>query len=208
MRKKQKFYVVWEGREKGIFDSWEKTFVQIDHFPGAKYKSFDQLEEAEKAFKSNYWKVIEQNKPTKTSSKITGTKPILPSLSVDAACSGNPGVLEYQGVDTESKNRVFKRGPFPIGTINIGEFLAIVHGLALLKKEKIDYPLYSDSKTAISWVKNKAIKTNLPRNKATEELFSLVDKALIWLKNNPDHNKVFKWETEIWGENPADYGRK
>lgn len=209
MAKKQKYYVVWEGKEKGIFDSWEKTQELVKNFQGAKYKSFDSKLEAEAAFKMNYWKLVGQSqKIASQKTNSSNSKPILPSLSVDAACAGNPGVLEYQGVDTNSKNPVFKRGPFPIGTINLGEFLAIVHGLALLKKEKLDYPIYSDSRTAMAWVRNKAIKTNLERGPQTEELFSMIDKALQWLKENPKHNKVYKWETEIWGENPADYGRK
>ncbi len=211
MAKKQKYYVVWEGKEKGIFDSWEKTQELVKNVQGAKYKSFDSLEEAQKASKMNYWKAIGANSGSSKNAKLNinpNSKPILPSLSVDAACAGNPGILEYQGVDTHSKASVFKRGPYPIGTINLGEFLAIVHGLALLKKENLDYPVYSDSRTAMAWVKNKAIKTNLERGPQTEELFSMVDKALEWLKKNPKHNPVYKWETEIWGENPADYGRK
>jgi ribonuclease HI len=127
---------------------------------------------------------------------------------VDAACAGNPGVLEYQGVNTETKEVLFARGPFPEGTVNLGEFLAIVHGLAYLKKLDCPYPLYSDSRTAIAWVRNRAIKTNLDRNARTEELFKMVDNAIAWLKSNHYSTKVLKWETEDWGENPADYGRK
>jgi ribonuclease HI len=127
---------------------------------------------------------------------------------VDAACAGNPGKLEYQGVETGTKRVLFSMGPFPQGTVNIGEFLAIVHGLAFLKKHNSLLPIYSDSRTAISWVKNKVIKTNLERNKKTEELFVLVERAVEWLKDNQYSNKILKWETEFWGENPADYGRK
>ncbi|MBL8103913.1 MAG: hypothetical protein JNM02_15390, partial [Anaerolineales bacterium] len=41
-----------------------------------------------------------------------------------------------------------------------------------------------------------------------EELFELIDRAEEWLKNNIYANKLLKWETQIWGENPADFGRK
>ena len=129
------------------------------------------------------------------------------SLAVDAACSGNPGAMEYRGVYVRTNEEVFHFGPM-FGTNNIGEFLAIVHGLALLKQKKLEMPIYSDSKTAISWVKNKKCKTLLPRNTQSEELFKLIERAENWLKNNTYKTKIHKWETKAWGEIPADFGRK
>ena len=210
MSKKQKYYVIWAGHETGIFDSWAKAEKLIKNFPGAQYKSFDTLAEAEKAAKGNYWQSVQQAGLAKTPAKSAKNigQPIPNSISVDAACAGNPGVLEYQGVETATKRVLFSMGPFPEGTVNIGEFLAIVHGLSFLKKHQSDVPIYSDSKTALSWVKNKAIKTTLERNSQTEELFELVDRAIAWLKNNTYNNPILEWETEFWGENPADYGRK
>lgn len=208
MAKKQKYYVIWAGHKKGVFHSWAETEANIKGFPNAQYKSFESLDEANAAAKKNYWASI-QPKAQKLTNRAGQVAPcILPSISVDAACAGNPGVLEYQGVNTETKEVLFKRGPFPVGTVNLGEFLAIVHGLSYLKKNNCPFPLYSDSRTAIAWVRNKAIKTNLPRDAKTADLFDLVDKAIEWLKNNPTSTKIYKWETEDWGENPADYGRK
>jgi ribonuclease HI len=208
MAKKQKYYVIWEGHKKGIFDSWAETEKNIKGFPNAQYKSFESRQEAESASKKNYWASINP-KTTKTlKTTISAGNYIIPSISVDAACAGNPGILEYQGVNTATKEVLFKRGPFPVGTVNLGEFLAIVHGLSYLKKLDCPFPLYSDSRTAIAWVRNKAIKTNLERNANTEDLFILVDRAIEWLKTNSYTTKILKWETEDWGENPADYGRK
>jgi ribonuclease HI len=208
MAKKQKYYVIWEGHKKGIFDSWAETEKNIKGFPNAQYKSFESRQEAESASKKNYWASINP-KTTKTlKTTISAGNYIIPSISVDAACAGNPGILEYQGVNTATKEVLFKRGPFPVGTVNLGEFLAIVHGLSYLKKLDCPFPLYSDSRTAIAWVRNKAIKTNLERNANTEDLFILVDRAIDWLKTNSYTTKILKWETENWGENPADYGRK
>lgn len=131
------------------------------------------------------------------------------SIAVDAACEGNPGILEYQGVDPHSGAKLFHQGPFDEGTVNIGEFLAIVHAIALLQNQgRVHTAIYSDSVTGMSWVKNKRIKTNLVRNKKNEPLFILVDRALRWLNTNHYSNPVLKWETEDWGENPADFGRK
>lgn len=210
MAKKAKFYVVWKGRKTGVFDSWAETEEQTKGFEGAQYKSFESLKEAENAFKASYWQAVQKAQTgggAAKSSALVG-KPIAESISVDAACAGNPGVLEYQGVETATKRVLFSMGPFPQGTVNIGEFLAIVHGLAFLQKHESTVPIYSDSRTAISWVKNKAIKTTLERNAKTEELFQLVDRGIAWLKNNKFPNKIIKWETEFWGENPADFGRK
>lgn len=208
MAKKQKYYVIWEGHQKGIFDTWAETEKNIKGFPNAQYKSFESRAEAEAASKKNYWASVNPKSNKTAKSSGMGGQFILPSISVDAACAGNPGILEYQGVNTATKEVLFKRGPFPVGTVNLGEFLAIVHGLSYLKKLDCPFPLYSDSRTAIAWVRNKAIKTNLARNASTAELFELVDRAIEWLKTNNYTTQILKWETEDWGENPADYGRK
>lgn len=206
---KKKFYVVWKGKKAGIFDTWKECEEQIRRVPGAIYKSFETEEEARKAFNSDWKDHIVKSGIKKSTRKSMGQQgPVLNSLSVDAACSGNPGKLEYQGVETDTHRQVFYKGTFPLGTVNLGEFLAIVHALAFLDKLNSDLPVYSDSRTAIKWVKDKKIKTNLERNEKTEELFALVDRALIWLREHDYPNQVMKWDTESWGEIPADFGRK
>lgn len=129
------------------------------------------------------------------------------ALCVDAACSGNPGKMEYQGIHIPSGKRIFHYGPV-CGTNNIGEFLAIVHALALLKQQGKSMTVYSDSNTAQTWVRNRHCKTTLPRDEKTEELHQLITRAELWLRNNPDHCPVEKWNTDEWGEIPADFGRK
>jgi ribonuclease HI len=131
------------------------------------------------------------------------------SISVDAACSGNPGLMEYQGVDTKTKEKIFYQGPFLMGTNNIGEFLAIVHALALYKQKGFhNRPIYSDSVTAMGWVKKKKANTKLEQNAKTAKLYELILRAENWLKQNSYSNPIIKWETEDWGEIPADFGRK
>jgi len=209
---KRKYYVVWKGNKPGVYTTWEECKKQVHGFTTPAFKAFENKEIAEKAFTENPGKYMGNNyiEPVmlkKYQNKKIGS-PIKNTLSVDAACSGNPGPLEYQGVDTSTGKLIFHQGPFPLGTVNIGEFLALVHGLALLKKQNSSMPIYSDSMTAMSWVRKKAIKTNLERNNETEELFKLVDRALIWIKTNTWENKILKWETAVWGEIPADFGRK
>lgn len=209
-KKKQKYYVVWKGHHPGIYESWKECQQHINAYPSPLYKSFDHLEEANKAYRDDPYKYIGQ-KGKKNLQELEldeKNKPHLYSLSVDAACSGNPGIMEYQGVFTDTSTPVFHLGPFPQATVNIGEFLALVHALAYLKKNKLDMPVYTDSRTAMSWVKRKQIKTKLERTEQTEKLFQLVDRALFWLHNNSYKTPILKWETHIWGEIPADFGRK
>jgi len=208
---KKKYYVVWNGHKTGVFTSWNVCKKHIKDYKGAQYKSFASKSEAENALKGRYEDVVGKNtKKVRLSDaelKLIG-KPILSSLSVDAACSGNPGKMEYRGVDTKTKKQYFIQGPFKKGTNNIGEFLALVHGLGFLKQQKSNLPIYSDSKIAMSWVKKGQCRTNLQITSENKELFDFVKRAEKWLEENTYTTKVLKWETKAWGEIPADFGRK
>jgi len=206
MAKGNKYYVVWVGNKPGIYDSWQECQLQIKGFPQARYKGFKTLEEAQNALASGP-SYSSKQKAVSTPSNTQGI--VWQSISVDAACSGNPGIMEYRGVETKSKKEIFRQGPFENGTNNIGEFLALVHALALLQKKGLTaYPIYTDSRTALSWVKNKKVKTTLSQNRKNAQLFDLIDRALGWLKGNTFTNPILKWQTENWGEIPADFGRK
>lgn len=201
-----KFYVVWEGHNKGVYTSWEACKLQIDGYTNPKYKSFASQREADEALQKGYQHYIQfGNKTTKKNDK---TPYIVDSFCVDAACSGNPGIMEYRGVETSTGKEVFKQGPFAEGTNNIGEFLAVVHALALFKKMNLTIPIYSDSVTALAWVRNKKAKTTLAPSNKNKELLTLITRAEAWLHNNTYTNPLLKWNTEEWGEIPADFGRK
>ena len=135
-------------------------------------------------------------------------RPQFPAIAVDAACSGNPGILEFRGVVADTGTEVFRRGPFQQGTNNIGEFLALVLGLAYLKKHKLPWTLYTDSVTALAWLRQKKCKSKIEWTQQNAELFLMVRKAEDWLRENTWTTPVKKWETAIWGEIPADFGRK
>ncbi len=139
---------------------------------------------------------------------MSTTRPILPALAVDAACSGNPGVMEFRGVIADTGTEVFRRGPFVQGTNNIGEFLALVLGLAYIKKYKLPWVLYTDSVTALAWVRERRCKTKIEWNASNQDLFLMVRKAEMWLHDNTWTTPVLKWDTKAWGEIPADFGRK
>ena len=207
---KQKFYVVWEGHKPGIYANWDDCKRQVDGFEKAKYKSFEDRAQAEQAFQGNYWKYVKAAEAPKASvGKVPRSAIVRDSLSVDAACSGNPGDMEYRGVFTATGKELFRVGPLPDGTNNIGEFLAIVHGLALLQREgKPDMPIYSDSRTGRAWVKKGKANTKLEATKRNAEVFQLIERAEQWLAKNKVTNPLLIWETQDWGEIPADFGRK
>ena len=211
---KNKFYVVWNGRTPGVYDRWEACQKEIEGFKGAKYKGFPDRLSAETAFKEgpdNYWG--KDVAPMIDLSTIT-ERPVSPCIAVDAACSGNPGKMEYQGVFVDfstqpaTRKDLFKSQVFPNATNNIGEFLALVHALALQKNKGWHYPIYSDSVNAQLWIRQKKCKTKLQPNDKNAYLFELVARAEKWLNENTIEVPILKWKTEIWGEIPADFGRK
>jgi ribonuclease HI len=211
MAKKPKFYVVWKGKRPGIYESWDDCQSQIKGIKGAQYKAFSTFQEAKKAFNGNYADYKGKKKGETELSpeeRLKYGEPNYHSISVDAASSGNPGKMEYQGVDTKTKKVLFKQGPFNEGTNNIGEFLAIVHGLAFLKQKKSDRVIYTDSRTAMSWVRKKKCNTKLQKNVRNQGVFELIERAEKWLKSNRYNTPIVKWETKAWGEIPADFGRK
>jgi ribonuclease HI len=176
-------------------------------FPGAEYKSFPSRAAAEAAFRARYDDF--KGKPSSSQAWLFApSKPILPSLSVDAACSGSPGPVEYRGVETETGRELFRLGPYLDGTNNIGEFLALVHALAWLEKNAQSMPVYSDSETALSWLRAKRCRTSLARTKKNAEIFTLIARAETWLAEREIQVKLLKWDTNAWGEIPADFGRK
>jgi ribonuclease HI len=205
--KSVKYYVVWKGRKTGIYTTWESCAAQVSGFPDARYKAFSTRAEAERAFSGKY--VNYSGKPA-TSQKwlLAPHPPLRDSYVVDAACSGSPGRLEWQGLHLASGKMLFHQGPFAHGTNNIGEFLAIVQALQLLEKKDLSLPVYSDSGTAIAWVRRNRCNTALKAEERNRELFTLIDRAEEWLQDHPHRAEILKWDTRAWGENPADFNRK
>lgn len=206
-KKGKKYYVVWEGVTPGIYETWTQCQLQIAGYPNAKYKSFKTKEQARAAYNSTY----DENILRKESIVTSWDESVIEknSIAVDAACSGNPGDMEYRGVETYGADEIFRVGPLKKGTNNVGEFLALVHALAYLKKaKKEDVTIYTDSRIAMGWVKKKKSKTKLVQSSINKPIFMLIDRAESWLANNTYKNPIVKWETKLWGEIPADFGRK
>ena len=217
--KKRKWYVVWVGTETGVCDTWTECQLRTKGYPGAMYKSFDNVEDATRAYREGFdeeaRKVLRAiaNAPRRRAPgevDYTLIPEIIPgSWAVDAACSKNPGRMEYRGVDVITGAQIFHQGPFEQGTNNIGEFLAIVHALAMLyNRGDTTTAIYSDSRTAQIWVRKRKCGTKLVANEKNARLLSIVDRAERWLQTHSTPNRILKWQTDKWGEIPADFGRK
>ncbi|MBS1535261.1 MAG: ribonuclease H family protein [Bacteroidetes bacterium] len=211
MSNKPKYYVVWHGRETGIFDTWEACKELIDGFPAPVYKSFSTKALAEMAFASDssYYVGKESLASQLSEEKLfrLGT-PRINSIVVKGARDNTTGLAEYQGLFLKTGEVLFHQGPFEDGTNNIVEFLAIVHALAYCKEMYEILPIYSESTIAMGWVQNVKAKNIYPPSDKNIKLFNLLARAEKWLQNNEYDNPVLKWETKYWGENPADFGRK
>ena len=206
-KKSTSYYVVWVGVNPGIYTTWQETQAQIKGFPNARYKKYKTREEAEDAFQGA--PEYKSKKSKKEIKKIDWDEVDQSAIAVDAACSGNPGKMEYRGVQVSDSAEIFRSPAYPGGTNNIGEFLAIVHALALLDKAgDKKRVIYTDSRTAMKWVNQNFANTQLKRTRVTEPIFNLIARATKWLKTHPDRNPILKWETKSWGEIPADFGRK
>ena len=218
MSKPRKFYVVWEGRAPGIYDSWEECQQQINGFPGARFRSFASQDAATEAFRGSpdqhmgfLRRLGEHNlrRPTGPIDYSTNRDIRLDAWAVDGACAGNPGPMEYRGVRVADGEEIFRVGPFEGGTNNIGEYLALVHALAMLEKAgDTTTPIYSDSITGQSWVRRRAANTKITPTEANARLRAVVARADAWLQTHRPPNPILKWDTERWGEIPADFGRK
>jgi ribonuclease HI len=198
-----KFYVVWQGRSPGIYASWAEAEAQVKGYPAARFHGFPTRLEAERAFALGY-EVFRQDK----SAVKDLPSEALNGYAVDASLPAETGLLEYRGVKNDTRAELFRQGPFEDGANNVGEFLALVHALALFKRRNIDAALYSDSVTALAWLRDKRCRTELRRTDRNAPLFELIERAEAWLSENPYTTRVLKWDSEAWGENPADFGRK
>ena len=212
-----KYYVVWEGRAPGIYDSWEEAEMQISGYPGAKFKAFPDQESATAAFRGRpgdqmalFRAMAAHNVPIVDYSNHPDIH--LNAIAVDGACAKNPGPMEYRGVLVANGQQVFHVGPIDGGTNNIAEYLALIHAAALLRQRgDSTTPIYSDSRTALAWLRAGHSRTTVTpdargRNARTLDLLRRAD---AWLAANaPIVNPILKWNTDSWGEIPADFGRK
>lgn len=129
-------------------------------------------------------------------------------FSVDAACSCNPGPVEYRMINNHTKEILFHK-QLPDGTNNIGEFLALVEGITYCQERNLnEIILYSDSVTAMAWVRKKFANSKYKIEGKDNNIIQLLSEAENWLNDNEINIVIKKWDTRNLGEIPADFGRK
>lgn len=211
---KKKHYVVWVGRTTGIFDNWADTERQIKGFSGALFQGYKTIEEATVAFDAGSPNAAAA---TVSQAKLAAMKDVSPPagkpthecLTVDGAFSGSTKVMEYRCVMNVSRKVIFRSQPFVGGSNNLAEFLALIG--AMRYRDSIGTPLldiYSDSKTALAWVRDKQLNTTIDIDALDPVVRGRIIAAMRYLKSNPAPKNLKKWDTAAWGEIPADYGRK
>lgn len=216
MAKKTKYYVVWRGFSPGVYDTWEECQAQVEGFPGAKYRAYGSAPEAVEAFRKE---ADDASLAIFEAMAHMETKPIVnysafpeirtDAIAVDGACAGNPGLMEYRGVRVATGEELFRVGPLPGGTNNVAEYLAIIHAAAQMARDgDTTTPIYSDSRTARAWVRGGHSRTSLQANTENTRVFEILRRADAWLSTHRIPNPILTWETDSWGEIPADFGRK
>lgn len=183
-------------------DSPQKLFKMMEGYMGKEYVVVvePEIKEGKKGFQGYKIEAYKE--------KDRGYPFEVNSISVDASSLNNPGVTEYQGVDTGTGEKLFVSKKYKEGTNNIGEFLALVEAMKYLEDKGLDIPIYTDSLTAVAWVRKHKINTGLKVTDNTKELFEDVDKAVEYLKRTKRKADIRKWNTKKWGESKADFGRK
>ncbi len=210
-----KYYVVFEGYQPGIYDSWEECAAQVNGYKGASYRSFDSCEEATQAFRKKMdveemkFYTFFKNQAPQATNYSAFPEINLNGIAVDGACDKNPGGnIEYQGVVVGTGERLFHFGPELGGSNNIAEYLGLIHALAYLaQKGDTATPVYSDSANAISWVKKRHNRSTVKLD-PNSHLAQVLARADRWIATHNPPNPILKWNTSLWGEIPADFGRK
>lgn len=210
-----KFYVVWEGREPGVYEYWDDAWEQVDGYPGARYKAFSTREAAVEAFRgspdeqSAFLRKLAVHASAPVTDYTVFPDIRLDAVAVDGACAGNPGPMEYRCVRVADGVEIFHGGPYDGGTNNIGEYLALIHAASLLaSRGDTATPIYSDSRTALAWVRRRHSNTKIAPTAANAPLLAVLARADAWIATHAIPNPLLKWDTERWGEIPADFGRK
>ena len=212
---KSKYYVVWEGRATGVFDSWEECEAQVIGYPGARYKSYTSKIKAIEAYRGDYQSQLGLISAIASHKRDIVNYAAFPEIrldavAVDGACAKNPGPMEYRCVSVATGEEIFHVGPLAGGTNNIGEYLALIHAIALLRRRgDTTTPIYTDSRTALSWLRRRHSNTTIAATPANAKVRELLARADAYIAaHHPVANPILKWDTERWGEIPADFGRK
>jgi ribonuclease HI len=136
----QKFYVIWAGRQKGVFTNWATVQLAVEKYAGARFKSFSTRAEAEQAFSRGYASVPPKRNPGAPNGELSAA-PASHQFDVriycDGACEPNPG-------NAGSGIAVYRAGELaqlwfglynPMGTNNTAELNALHQALLMAERE-------------------------------------------------------------------------
>jgi ribonuclease HI len=200
---KKKYYAIIGGKDQGLhYDTWNNIELKVNGNSGVYSKCLEQDKIAAMDYFEKHKLAISEVKQDIKESTVVS----IPEHGnvVDGACNQNTGEFQYQVFDLNTQSIKHTSKPYLNGTNNIAEFFAIICALRAFAKTKSNYPIYSDSTTAIKWVKDRCCNTKVN----DRELLMKISEQIEWLRSNNCPNPILKWETKIWGENPADFGRK
>lgn len=136
---------------------------------------------------------------------------------VNCKCEDNPGIAKFQLYDLNLKKVLTVSDNFYCSN-DLTEFLGLVNSIYYCFHNNHEH-LFSNSETAISWIRKKKYRSNLIRTKETEITWDKINKALKWLKTleytdksgsfrDPSTKKivyVHKWLESEWGKSPLFY---
>ena len=177
----KKFYVVWAGRETGVFNDWAYTKKQVDKFPLAKYKSFPTKQEAEQAFAAGGRAKLPHAKPTPSAA----SSPYQVQIYCDGACEPNPG-KSASGVAVYQESRLSQLwyGLYNAqGTNNSAELNALYQSLLIAREPLAQgrtVQILCDSQYAINCVTNWAFawkKNNWQKKTGTIKNLAIIQQA-------------------------------
>lgn len=200
--KNNKYYVVWKGINTGVYDNWNDCKKQVNGFSGALHKSFESLDEAEKAFEEY------SESPNSTSTSIPPSPYSIKSFIVNGNCQDTFGEISYRWKISGSTSNAKEINLAMIGTKNIADFIAIVYLIKLSQKVKLNLPIYTNSKTAKNWILNKKCNHHLFVSKKTEAVLAVIKETEDWLSNNAVENEILFWDSVAWGKFPLVNRRK
>ena len=209
-KKLVKRYVVWKWKTPGIYTNWNQCKAQVQGFPDARYKSYTSSSEAQNAYE--LWYNASKSTLLRVPELIKSGQVSANSICTDAACQGNPWNLEWRGVDTQSWKQLFRSNVYTEWTVNIGEYIALLQGMKyLIDTQRSDWSIYTDSRVAMSRVKNWKHKSQLNWTNYNTKLKHVLDQWGLRSEANRvyiDQMKIVKRKTKERGEIPADFGRK
>ena len=185
------FYAVKNGRKPGIYKTWEECLAQVNGYPGALYKGFHSLVDAETFLKAGDHFQLSGSLPV-SGNKVANPKKV--AIYTDGASIGNPGPGGYGIVMIYGKHRKEAKGGFRLTTNNRMELMAALVGLGMLNT-KCSVTIYTDSQYLVDamtkgWVKRwraNGWKTMENKKVANIDLWKQL------LEQNDKHIVAFEW---------------